>query len=171
MKRFGHIIDRLADIGGYVSGWLVPIMIVLIFVEVFMRYVINRPPMVADEFSAYMLVAMSFLGAAYTWKYRGHVRITFLVSRLPTKVASWLRVATLLLAFIFMAAVPQASYGFVALSFKLHLSSASWLRVPLQGPQLTIPIGFTLLSLLLIVEIIRAVMNIRAGKSAEERVG
>ena len=76
-------------------------MIVLIFVEVFMRYVIGQPPMVADEFSAYMLVALSFIGAAYTWREKGHVRITALVTHLPIPVAKWLRLVTMSLALLF----------------------------------------------------------------------
>ena len=40
----------------------------LVVVDVFMRYVMHRPLMVADEISAYMLVALSFLGFAYTWR-------------------------------------------------------------------------------------------------------
>ena len=80
-------------------------MIVLIIIEVFMRYVLRQPPMVADEFSAYMLVAMSYLGAAYTFRERGHVRITALVNRLPIGVSSWLRVVTLAIAFIFSVAL------------------------------------------------------------------
>ena len=54
MKRLGYIVEKIADIGGYFSGWLVFLMMILVFVEVFMRYVLRRPPMVADEFSAYM---------------------------------------------------------------------------------------------------------------------
>ena len=97
MRRIERLVGSLAALGGYFSGWLVLVMVVLVFVEVFTRYVLNRPLMLADELSAYMLVALCFLGAAYTWKEGAHVRITALVSRLPAKVASWLRLATLLL--------------------------------------------------------------------------
>ena len=85
MKQVGIIIEKVADFLGYVSGWLVPAMMLLVAVEVFMRYVLHDPAMVADEFSAYMLVALSYLGLSYTWRQGGHVRITLLVSRLPVQ--------------------------------------------------------------------------------------
>lgn len=169
MKQLGHIVDRVVNIFGYFSAWLVLLMVVLIFAEVFMRYALNAPLMLADEFGAYMLVALCFMGAAYTWKEKGHVRIVFLVSRLPPRVANWLRLITLALAFIFMALLAQASYGFMAVSFKLGLSSTTWLRTPMQGPHMAVAIGFTLLSLLLLVEIVRAVINIRIGIGADEQ--
>ena len=128
----------------------------------------HQPPIVADEFSAYMLVALVFLGAAYTFKEKGHVRITALVSRLPTKVASWLRLIALVIAFLFTLGLCQGSYSFILTSFERHMRSPSWLFTPLQGPHLTVAIGFVILLLLLAVEIGKAIVNIKAGKSAEE---
>ncbi len=167
MKRLRRIIESIANSSGYFSGWLVLAMVALIFVEAFMRYALNRPPAVADEFSAYMLVALSFLGAAYTWRGGGHIRITALVSKLPPKVASWLRLVTLVFVFLFVLALSQSSYSFMATSFKFHMTSATWLRVPLQVPHMTVAIGFTILLVVLMVDITRAIMSIRAGKSAE----
>jgi len=116
-------------------------MALLVFIEVISRYVFRQALMVGDEFSAYMLVALCFLGAAYTWKEKGHVRITALVSRLPTKVASWLRLITLVFVFLFVLGLCQASYGFMSMSFKLHMASATWLHFPLQGIHILLPIG------------------------------
>jgi TRAP-type C4-dicarboxylate transport system permease small subunit len=126
--------------------------------------------MIADEFSAYLLVALTFLGAAYTWKERGHVRITALIGRLPPKVASWSRLIALILALIFVLVLSQSGRHFVAYSFRFHVSSASWLHTPLQVPHLTLLIGFILLALMVVVEIAKAVVSIRAGRSADEEL-
>ena len=174
MRHLLFTIESLIKVTGLLSGWLVFLMMVLVLFEVFMRYVLNQPPMIADEFSAYMLVAISLLGLAYTWKERGHIRISILVKRLPPRVSSWLRLTGLVLAFVFTSELTRASYSFIALSFKLHIHSATWLHFPLQGPQMTIPIGFGLLSLMLLLAIVKAIKNIRAGVSieltAEEKV-
>ena len=168
MKWLEHGTDRVTDIFGYFCKWLVPIMVALIFAEVFARYALKKPLMVADEYGAYMLVALCFLGAAYAWKEKSHVRITFLVSRLPLRAAVYLRLLTLIISFIFMALLTQASYGFIATSFKLGLKSSTWLITPLQVPHMTVVIGFFLLSLLLIGKIAKAIMHIRAGVTDEE---
>ena len=85
IKQIGYFIEKIAYLGGYFSGWLVPLMMMLVVVDVFMRYVMHQPLMVADEFSAYMLVALSFLGLAYTWREKGHVRIEIFVNRLSRR--------------------------------------------------------------------------------------
>ncbi len=145
-------------------------MILLVLVEVFMRYLLGRPLMIADEFSAYMLVAMSYLAAAYTYREGGHVRITALVSRLPARLSNWLRVGTLSLAFIFSIGLTKSSFDLILFSFKYGMASATWLNVPLQGPQLTLVVGFTILSLMLAMEIAKTIVKIKSGIRIEEKI-
>ena len=158
----------MADIVGRIAGWLVLLMMLLVLVEVFSRYVFNRPLMVANEFGSYLLVAVSYLAAAYAWKEKGHVRITVLVSRLPARVSSWLRLITMLLALVVAIGLSQSAYSYLQTSFRLGMASGTWLRFPLQGPHMTLIIGFILLSLVLVVEITRAIKNFRRGQRLEE---
>jgi TRAP-type C4-dicarboxylate transport system permease small subunit len=143
-------------------------MMALVLVEVFSRYIMGRPLMVADEFSAYMLVAMSYLAAAYTWRKRGHIRITAFVSRLPLKVADWLRIVALVLALFVTAGLIQSAYSYLRTSFRINMASGSWLHVPLQGPQMTLAIGFGFLALVILIDIFRAIQKMRRGESIEE---
>ncbi len=144
-------------------------MMTLVAVEVFMRYVLHDPAMVADEFSAYMLVALSYLGLAYTWRQGGHVRITLLVSRLPPKVASWIRLMVLIMIFVFMVGITHAGYEMIIYALQIDLRSDTWLTFPLFWPQLTVFIGFLLLTLTLPVEIAQVIVKIRAGENVERQ--
>ena len=167
MNRLVSTVEKIAYWGGYLSGWLVPIMMMLVVVDVFMRYVLHRPLMVSDEFSAYMLVALSFLGLAYTWRQGGHVRIEIVVTRLSPRVYNWVRLIGLILTFIFMIELDRAAYKMIMYALKIHLRSSTWLMFPLFWPQLTVFIGFVLLTLLLVIDIIRTGMKIRTGREAE----
>ena len=159
--------EKIAYLGGYYSGWLVPLMMMLVVVEVFMRYVLRQPLMVADEFSAYMLVALAYLGMAYTWRQGGHVRVTVLINRLPYRVSSWIRFAGLILIFIFMVELDRVGYKMIAYALQINLRSSTWLMVPLFWPQLTVFVGFVLLTLLLAVDIVQMFIKIRAGEKVE----
>lgn len=170
MKQTGIIIEKIADVLGYISGWLVPAMMLLVAVEVFMRYVLHDPAMVADEFSAYMLVGLSYLGLAYTWRQGGHVRITLLVSRLPARAASWIRLGVLILIFIFMVGITHAGWKMIVYARQIDLRSDTWLTFPLFWPQLTVFIGFLLLTLTIPLEIVRVFIKIRAGEAVEGQV-
>jgi TRAP-type C4-dicarboxylate transport system permease small subunit len=167
MKKTALLLEKIAYLGGYYSGWLVPLMMMLVVVEVFMRYVLRQPLMVADEFSAYMLVALAYLGMAYTWRQGGHVRVTVLISRLPYRVSSWIRFAGLILVFIFMVELDRVGYKMVVYALQINLRSSTWLMVPLFCPQLTVFVGFVLLTLLIAVDIVQMFIKIRAGERVE----
>jgi TRAP-type C4-dicarboxylate transport system permease small subunit len=168
MKQLGVLIEKLSYWGGYLSGWLVPIMMMLVVVDVFMRYVMRQPLMISDEFSAYMLVALAYLGFAYTWRQKGHVRIEIIVSRLPSKIYGWVRLIGLILTLAFMLEMDRAAWKMITYALQINLRSSTWLTFPLFWPQMTIFIGFVLLTLLLVVDIARAFGKVRTGQRVEE---
>ena len=161
IKKTGSVIERLSEWTGWIGALFIFIMIPLISYEVFMRYVFNKAPMVADEFSAYLLVGCAFIGLAYTLKEKGHIRVEVVVSRIRTKTAKWLRLFTLLLALAVVVILVNTSFEFVQYSIKFGLKSESWLQVPEYIPKMALPVGFFLLSCQLLVEIGKAIKSLR----------
>lgn len=94
-------------------------------------------------------------------------RVTAFVNCLPPRISSWLRLMTLIAATGFSVILTKSSYDLLAFSFKLHLASASWLGVPLQGPHMSLAIGFTVLALFFAVTVAKAVINVKSGKSID----
>lgn len=172
MKKLERTINVTTVLGntlGRLSGWLVALMMVLVFVEVFMRYIFNKPPLIADEFAGYLLVAVSFLGIAYTHSVKGHVRITFLVNRVSPHMTLWLRLITLLIGEAFIIVMCYASYEYLAFSVMINERSPSWLNFPLKYPQATVLIGFLVFAVVMLGQIIQTAITI-ANKVAEEDV-
>jgi TRAP-type C4-dicarboxylate transport system permease small subunit len=167
MNRIASFIEKTAYLGGYLSGWLVPLMMLLVVVDVFMRYVMRQPLMVADEFSAYMLVALSFLGFAYTWRQGGHVRVEVVVKYLPFRVNALVRLMGLILTFLFMLEMDRAAWKMIVYAVEMKMRSSTWLMFPLFWPQLTIFVGFVLLTLMLAVDIVQGAVKLRGWKDAE----
>ncbi|NIM97985.1 MAG: TRAP transporter small permease subunit, partial [candidate division Zixibacteria bacterium] len=104
------------------------------------------------------------------WRQGGHVRITLLVSRLTSGVASWVRLIALILTLIFLIGLTHAGYKMIIYALKIDLRSETWLIFPLFWPQVTVFIGFVLLTLMLVVDIARAIVRIRAGENVEETI-
>lgn len=167
MRRVTSLIERTAAICGTLSGWLVPAMMLLVVSDVFMRYVMRRPLMVADEISAYLLVTLSFLGFAYTWRAKGHVRVEVVVNYLPPRVTDWLRFVGLILTFLFMVEMDRAAWKMIVYALQMKMRSSTWLMFPLFWPQLPIFLGFLLLTLMLVVDIVQAAAKLRTGTNAE----
>ena len=167
MKRIGHILDRVAYVSGYISGWVLLIMMMLILVEVVTRYALRHPLILADEMSAYMLVFISIVGLAYTMSVKGHIRINFLVSFLQPLVRSWVRVGTLTLFLAYSCVATVVSYDLVIQAFERGMRSNTYIMTPWWIPMTPIPLGFTLLSLSLLAEVIRRIIAVRAGVDIE----
>jgi TRAP-type C4-dicarboxylate transport system permease small subunit len=139
--------------------------------EVVSRYVLRNPMILADEFGGYALVAITFLGLAYCAQERGHIRITFMVERLSPLTAGRIRVLTLALGFVFVTVAAFVSWQFLGDSFTRQMRSNSLLAVPLKWPQMVIPVGFTLFALVLLGQLVKAVQDLRAGRTGDRFFG
>ena len=99
------------------------------------------------------------------------------ISALPSswkefrRVAGSIRVVTLSLALLYVAIGSVVSWDFIADSFQREIKSNSWLMVPLKWPQMVLPIGFTLYSLVLIMQIMVTIRNIQKRVEVKETGG
>ena len=119
-----NIIDRIVVIGGNVGAVLIVVILFLTMYEIILRYVFNNAPMLADEITAYMLVAVVALGLSYRWREGGHVRVEALVSRLPGQAQYWLRLFTLSAAFFFTVMVTIGSCTGIGRTLQYELGRA-----------------------------------------------
>ncbi len=164
MKKIEHSIQWAVSLGnflGWISGGMVAVMMALVGYEVLMRYVFDRPPILADELGAYLLVAVSYLGLAYTFMTGGHVRITFLVGKMKPQWAAWLRLSTLTVSWIFIFGMCIACYEYLDFSIMINEKSASWLNFPLKYPQATLLIGFIAYGLVVLCEILKVCLHLK----------
>jgi TRAP-type C4-dicarboxylate transport system permease small subunit len=161
------IIEKVTDVlSGQLQAGIIFFLMVMLLIEVLTRYILRSPLSIADEMGGYLLVSITFMGLAYTWKERGHVRVTLLISRLPDKIAHLLRFITLILATVFTCLLIKACYGLISDSLLFESRSGSWLRTPLAYPQTILLIGAIMLFLQLVAEIIKA--TITPDKSEEK---
>ena len=71
----------LSKLGSWISGIAIMIMIFLITLEVVGRKLFGFSTLVSDEFSGYLLVVITFMGAAYTLKTKGFTRMEVIYNR------------------------------------------------------------------------------------------
>lgn len=92
MKRLIDFLERITGSAGMVAAWLVVPLIFASCYEVFSRYVLNAPTIWAFEL-AYMAMGAHFLiGAAYTLRERGHIRIDVLYTHFSPRTQAWIDV-------------------------------------------------------------------------------
>lgn len=168
MEGLVRFCGKISYATGYLAGITLLGIIVLTMIEVVSRYVLQNPLILSDEIGGYALVAVTFLGLAHCGQTKGHIRITFLVERLEPLTAGRVRVVTLLLGVVFVTVAAWVSWQFLGDSFARGMRSNSMLMTPLKWPQMVMPIGFTLFALVLLGQFAKAMLNLLAGRAADE---
>ena len=85
MQRTIDFIDKLIDRIGRTASWLALAMVLLVVVIVMLRYVFQFGSIALQESVMYVNALIFSLGAAYTLKEQGHVRVDILYSRLSER--------------------------------------------------------------------------------------
>jgi TRAP-type C4-dicarboxylate transport system permease small subunit len=156
MDKLFRVVEWFSHyISGVLMAWSIFVLMIMVLVEVVTRYIMNQPLSLADEYGGYMLVAMTMVGLAYTWKEKGHIYVDLVVNRLPDSFRMKLRLVALILAMILSVLLVVASWELVSQSFLFGARSGSWLRTPLAWPQMTFILGTVMLVAQLFVDIVK----------------
>ena len=138
-----------------VAGWIVILAMgaiaVIVPYEVFCRYVLGNMSMWGTEFLQYSLVWATMLGGAVGLKRGYQIGITSLTDNLPAKASAFVQTISYLMVLIFLCFVTY--YGFdQALMNQSQVSST--MNIPMSIPYLALPIGFLIMVLVTIEQLI-----------------
>ena len=105
------------------------------------------------EFSIYLGILATFLGAAYGLKDNAHISIDLVTSALPPKIRNGLDKITWSISALFCFLITYYSWEFWWEAFSKGWRSESLWGPPLAIPYFFLPMGMTLLSLQFIIQI------------------
>jgi TRAP-type mannitol/chloroaromatic compound transport system permease small subunit len=160
-------IDKISEWTGALSAWIViPLMLVVIY-EVFMRHILNAPTRWGYDVLWMLFSAQFLLGGAFTLLRKGHIRIDIVYGVLSEKAKLIYDIINTLVV-ILPPAILLTYAGIVfagdAWSSGEKLSTTNWF-FPSAPSKSLIPIGFFLLALQCVAELIRDINELRKGKS------
>ncbi|KAA0256987.1 TRAP transporter small permease [Deferribacter autotrophicus] len=155
MKRILRIIETASNIGAVFSAIFMILIVCLIAVEIFLRALFNTSTLIADEYSAYMFVFVVMLGLSYTFKEKGHIRITIITSRLGEKARNYLETVVLFVVLAILVFSIYHSAMMVYDTYSLDMRADTIAETPLYIPQIALPIGYTIFALQILGEILK----------------
>ncbi len=82
-------LEAVGDRTGHVVSWLSFFMVLVSFLVVVLRYAFDLGWIAMQESVTYMHAALFMLGAAYTLRHNGHVRVDILYQRLSRRGRAW----------------------------------------------------------------------------------
>lgn len=138
---------------GVIAGLTILVMMLSTTVDTTLRYVFSRPVPGVFELNEVLLAVCIFMGLAWTQVERGHIRVIFILRRLPPK---WIVVIDLLvwiICFVFITGFGIQSAKEALHSF--HIKEFRWgsVQMPIWWAKALVPIGFWMMSLQLIIDI------------------
>lgn len=147
IERANKIFDRILDIGAGASGVILMLIMLVVSVKVFFRYVLTIGIVGIDELSGLALLYITFFAGGWVLKHGGHVIIDLLSSRFTPRIRRWLGFITSIIGMVLCAVLMW--YGTAAMvdlwqkgivtPTELELSRAAIISV--------IPFGFMLLAI------------------------
>jgi TRAP-type mannitol/chloroaromatic compound transport system permease small subunit len=165
MQKLIRAIDRLSTWSGKAFAWLVIILMLVVSIEVFKRYVLNAPTAWIFDLNSMLYGSLFMLCGAYTLAHDGHVRGDFLYGRWRPRTQAILDLALYILFFLAgITALIKAGIDFAAISWRIRETS----NVTAEGPPVyhfktIIPIAGALVMLQGLAEMARCVICIRTG--------
>lgn len=123
------------------SALVLAAMAMLILLEIFLWNLFEKTTLVSDEYSAYGLAAIIFLGAGHCLKEKGHIRITLVLALLPNKVTRVINFLATALTTIFMGYLWYYLFLMVRSSIRYGSTSGTLTNTPLWIPQMFMLVG------------------------------
>ncbi|MBH5368287.1 TRAP transporter small permease subunit [Bradyrhizobium glycinis] len=158
-------IDRLGRLDGWIGGFCLLMLTLLMLCEVATRFLSNFLPFfpptisIAWEYSSYLMAASFTFGAAMTLRVGGHIRVVLLLKNAPATVQRGLEILSAAAGFAFMAFLTSAMAKFAWSAFlRGQVSTSS--DTPLWFPQAIVTFGMLLLTLQFLARAIQAALGL-----------
>ncbi len=90
IKKYIHVMDAFSEKVGIFVGWLTTLLVINVFYDTIMRYAFEHGNIALQELEWHLFSIIFLIGAAYTLKYDGHVRVDILYTKFDAKTKAWI---------------------------------------------------------------------------------
>jgi len=144
-------IIRLAAFSNQASGFIAGICILatafFVTYEVILRALFDAPTEWVNEVSVYLILISAFLGFSPALAAGKHISVDLITCKLSNHANRFLGVVISLLGLGFCLVFFVTSAEMALNSYQLNMLSTSTLRIPLYIPQASLPVGFAIMTL------------------------
>lgn len=161
MKKDRSITGCLAKISGVIGASCIVIMMLLITVEIFARWVLKTSTLISDEYSGYLMVFITYWGAAAAFHSGNFVRVEAIFNRFSQKTQKILDKIYEILFLVFNSYLCIYFFQRLASVYQHNSLSTSISRTPLWIPYGICWLGICVFELYLISALIEGLIESR----------
>lgn len=167
LKKVLNFIDWTNEyVGRYASLIMLPMLVIMVL-EVFMRYVLKSPTIWGTELTTFLFAGYTLLGAGYTHLKSAHVNMNALYGAMSPRTQAIFDLITWCGFFLYCAVLLLESSRFFWDTFSSGRTTGSDWNPILWPVLLTLPLGTLLLLLQGIAKLIRDIIYLATGQREE----
>jgi TRAP-type mannitol/chloroaromatic compound transport system permease small subunit len=165
IQKILHTADRISTWFGKSFAWLIVVLMLLVVVEVFKRYILNAPTAWVFDASNMLYGTLFMMGGAYTLSQDGHVRGDFLYGSMkPRKQAA---IDLVLFGLFFLPGVMALTWsGWTYFQDSLAINEQTFNAdpLPVYPFKFIIPLAGALVLMQGLAEMLRCVVCLQTGE-------
>lgn len=127
-----------------VTSTFLVVMVVVVFLQIVSRIIIQSSFPWTEELSRFLMIWLTFLGAAFSFQYGAHIGITLITNKIPRKLQALLQIIVAFLCIILFTVLMVKGYELVMKS-TTQVSPA--LGIPMNYVYMVIPVSGFLMTL------------------------
>lgn len=162
--RVGTWVDRLDRLANGASRTALVLMLVLILVQVFTRYILSDPMGgVISATELYLMPIVVFGSLSYLEMHDGHVRVGILFDALPARLRSSIDIVLRLIAAAFFGLIAYGTTLEVLKAWEFGYRTSGGIDAPLVTTLVIAPLGSLLMVLRLLINAAGDVQRVMRG--------
>lgn len=165
---FLRFVAALSTLAGWISAGMIVAAVAITCQMIFVRFVLNGSTVWQTEAVIYLMVAATLIGLPYVQRLRGHVNVDLIPLALAPKLRFGLCMLTLSLSIAIVGVMLFYGYEYWHFAWERGWRSDTVWGVRLWIPYLAIPIGFGLLLLQLIADLVAVLIKIETPFGLED---
>ncbi|TMM55041.1 TRAP transporter small permease [Sulfitobacter sabulilitoris] len=165
---FLRAVAALSTLAGWCSAAMIVIAVGITCQMIFIRFVLNGSTVWQTEAVIYLMIAATLVGLPYVQRLRGHVNVDLIPLALPMGARRALAILTLTVSSAIVAMMLWYGYEYWHFAWDRGWRSDTVWGVRLWIPYLALPVGFGLLLLQLLADLLAVILKIDRPFGLEE---
>ena len=152
-----HLLEKWLNV---ISVSILTVMMLMVTANVFGRYIFNEPIESTLEFTEFFMVAIVYMGLAYTQFLKANINIELLTSRLSGKKRSACDLVSYLACFALFALIVWHGTRMFIDSWEMREITMGTVELPVYPSKLLVPVGSLIVCVRFLIDIVEVVKTL-----------
>lgn len=133
----------------YILMGMMSIMVILIFVQVVMRYILGTSILWSEELARYLFIWITWLGAAFAVKENKLITVDVVKNKLPEPLKNYVEILAFVIFMVFNILLFKLSFELTAAIFQRQQLTPA-MRIPMWLAYSAVPVGWFMMTVRLV---------------------